>query len=560
MEFLFVFPLIAGVMLAGAAVALGFARHPAARWLAFELVICALWLLAGWGELSASDADLKYEWYRFRYATSVFSAPFLLFTVAELVGDRRWVRLPSLVAFLAPYVISLPFAFTLKEHTWLRKDLHLAQALGLEWWVGTPGPLAWVAMATSYLADVLVLWLLVRAIRQHRGTERAEFATLFGVSLFPAALDLLARFNVGPLPGFNLAPFALVPSFAAVVWMFARFDTFDVMSAMHTLLLHRIPSPVFVVDDEGLVLEANDAAATVLGHTAPALRGRPTAELTTLFAGEAPVIELGEGVERRWFRRSSTELTDRRGRRRGTMWVFDDVTAERLRAEEALAVARLGEEKRHARQLELLVRDLHDGVGGSTASVTMLAALGLKEDAAGKDTALRRIQHLAMEGSADIRSLLNSLENEEPTWPALLVDFRSHGVGLLERSQVAFSFRVEGTPPRKGPSLYAGVSLFRLYKEVLTNVVKHAQATRVEVVVTFTGEQLVMVVRDDGVGLPPPEVRPQGRGLRNISNRAVELGGTVRFEPTLPAGLTVQLALPLPLHSPVDAPAQQGRP
>ena len=136
-----------------------------------------------------------------------------------------------------------------------------------------------------------VAWAFHRAIRQRRGTERAEFATLFGVSLLPAALDLLARFNVGPLPGFNLAPFALVPSFAALVWMVARFDTFDVMSAMHTLLLHRIPSLVFVVDDGGLVLEANDAAATALGAQAiisVAIRSAAAARAAVRPASPAP--------------------------------------------------------------------------------------------------------------------------------------------------------------------------------------------------------------------------------------------------------------------------------
>ena len=63
-------------------------------------------------------------------------------------------------------------------------------------------------------------------------------------------------------------------------------------------------------------------------------------------------------------------------------------------------------------------------------------------------------------------------------------------------------------------------------REALTNVVRHAEATRVDLSLTTDGDRLTLEVADDGVGLP--EERPGGgNGLRNMGNRAEELGGSM---------------------------------
>jgi signal transduction histidine kinase len=77
------------------------------------------------------------------------------------------------------------------------------------------------------------------------------------------------------------------------------------------------------------------------------------------------------------------------------------------------------------------------------------------------------------------------------------------------------------------------VALLRCAEEGLRNIVKHAQATKVDVILDDDGDQAMLTVRDDGVG-PGPGASPPGScyGLRMLRERARTLGGTL----TLGAG------------------------
>jgi signal transduction histidine kinase len=70
----------------------------------------------------------------------------------------------------------------------------------------------------------------------------------------------------------------------------------------------------------------------------------------------------------------------------------------------------------------------------------------------------------------------------------------------------------------------AAIALFRIAQEAMTNVLKHAQATRVYVGITIAGDQLLMVVRDDGRGLTQQPGR-RTHGLTGMRHRAEALGG-----------------------------------
>lgn len=70
----------------------------------------------------------------------------------------------------------------------------------------------------------------------------------------------------------------------------------------------------------------------------------------------------------------------------------------------------------------------------------------------------------------------------------------------------------------------AAQHLIPVLREALTNVVKHANASRVDVTIDLDGDCVVLSVHDDGVGLVTQ--RPHGHGLRNMRDRAAALGGT----------------------------------
>jgi signal transduction histidine kinase len=91
------------------------------------------------------------------------------------------------------------------------------------------------------------------------------------------------------------------------------------------------------------------------------------------------------------------------------------------------------------------------------------------------------------------------------------------------------------------------IAAFRIAEEAMTNVLRHARASRCEVRLEVDGA-LVISVSDDGVGLPG-RTRPDGIGLASMRQRADDLGGCCTVGPAGPSGVIVRARLPLEVTS-----------
>jgi len=94
-------------------------------------------------------------------------------------------------------------------------------------------------------------------------------------------------------------------------------------------------------------------------------------------------------------------------------------------------------------------------------------------------------------------------------------------------------------------------AVYRIFQEILTNVIRHAQATRIEVTLEETATFLTLRVRDNGRGITQSEMdSPRSIGLLGMHERARLLGGEVQFHGTPGQGTTVTVRLPLEPASP----------
>jgi signal transduction histidine kinase len=88
-------------------------------------------------------------------------------------------------------------------------------------------------------------------------------------------------------------------------------------------------------------------------------------------------------------------------------------------------------------------------------------------------------------------------------------------------------------------------ALFRIFQETLTNVARHASATRVDVRLTRENGNLILEVRDDGCGVSEDEVwAGSSLGLIGMRERALLLGGELTIRGTPGAGTTVRVRIP----------------
>jgi len=188
-----------------------------------------------------------------------------------------------------------------------------------------------------------------------------------------------------------------------------------------------------------------------------------------------------------------------------------------------------------------LARDLHDGA--QQRLVATLIALQLADecfdrDPVGAHDLLQTALGHARDGLAELRELAAGVH------PSILTNrgLRAAVEALAGRGPVVVDVEV---PPGRYPPHVEAAAYF-VIAEALTNVVKHARATRIWVRVEERRGLLDVLISDDGVG--GADVR--GGGLRGLTDRVEALGGTVRVES--PAGAGTRLAACLPLAAPEE--------
>jgi signal transduction histidine kinase len=85
---------------------------------------------------------------------------------------------------------------------------------------------------------------------------------------------------------------------------------------------------------------------------------------------------------------------------------------------------------------------------------------------------------------------------------------------------------------------------FLMFKEALTNIARHSQATFVEVDISESAGRWQMRIRDNGVGFDST-VQPAGNGLKNLHNRAQKLKGILEIKSQRGCGTTVTFSVEL---------------
>ena len=229
-----------------------------------------------------------------------------------------------------------------------------------------------------------------------------------------------------------------------------------------------------------------------------------------------------------------------------------DIT-ERMNAEQqirqaheelrGLSVAML--EVREAERTRL-ARELHDELGQALTAMKM--DVDLLESTLPSERADLRERVAAMHKLLDV-TVSTTRRISSDLRPLVLDDL---GLGaaaewlvqsLPQRAGLASELRVDPSLAQLGEP-YAS-ALFRVMQESLTNITRHARAKRVEVQLERVGDDALLSVSDDGIGLDPNARTKTSFGLRGIRERVLLLGGSVDITSRPGAGTKVMARIPL---------------
>ncbi|HEX2496026.1 MAG TPA: GAF domain-containing protein [Gaiellaceae bacterium] len=192
-----------------------------------------------------------------------------------------------------------------------------------------------------------------------------------------------------------------------------------------------------------------------------------------------------------------------------------------------------------------LARELHDETGQALTSIL----LGLRsiEDATRDNPQVREsvlaLRELVVSTLHDVRRLAVELR------PKALDDFGL--VPALERlaetfaEQTEVDVHVQATLGEERLDPEIETALYRIVQEALTNVVKHAQAQTISVVLTKKGDSVTALIEDDGQGFDPSQGVGDGLGLLGMRERITLLRGRVAVESSEGSGTVVVVEVPI---------------
>jgi len=196
-------------------------------------------------------------------------------------------------------------------------------------------------------------------------------------------------------------------------------------------------------------------------------------------------------------------------------------------------------------EFERLARDLHDGAIQKvyTAGLLVESASHLAEPKTEIGSRLARAVLVLNDAIADLRHNLAELHH-----PGVFTSSESLAQilsGLAEdphyNTMVHISLDIK-LPDDKALSPVRATHVVAILHEALANIVRHANARKVNIQAGDLGERLRVVINDDGVGLSP-DMQP-GYGLRNMRDRSRLLNGELRFSDPSGRGTTVTLEIP----------------
>lgn len=224
---------------------------------------------------------------------------------------------------------------------------------------------------------------------------------------------------------------------------------------------------------------------------------------------------------------------------------FMDIT-ERKKAEETLREkARLEDERRNLLEKERMLMELHDGLGGITTNISLLAELASNSSRTEEMKKLiETIAALSKEGHFEVRTFMQGLDSKGTDWHTLGAELRKQGISMLEPHGIAFDMALSLENAEEQPGSLIYINLFRVFKEAITNIIKHSEAKTVNVALGLTSDKLTLAIKDNGMG----GKRGKGRGISNMKVRAEEIGGDLNV--TFKNGTTVCLEVPMPLKYP----------
>ncbi|MGE4317741.1 MAG: histidine kinase N-terminal 7TM domain-containing protein [Deferribacterales bacterium] len=487
-------------------------------------IIGFLWSLYYFIELTVADVTISHEMAKYRHVF-LQVVPFFMICAIHLLVKRKmppkWISI--LLFVFGIYQIILQILFSGSTMVW---DIYETAVTSDGYVLTRLEPGIW--MKVNYiifqnLPYLYGIYILISGMKSSKKSYR-EQCGIFAVSIILCLIFLVVyKFHLKDFGYYNPTAFVFIMLSIGYTSVVYQKSIFISVPYVKESVFDIIQLAVMIVDEEEKLIDCNTQAKNLFRVTDKDFQsdirdvfGRLNICWESITVEKPASITVAvENNEKRIFSVLKKEVQHKIS---GYVLVFTDVTDQYALINAA-----------HAREIvtykESLLGDMHDGIGGVMATAAMLSQSAHDEDDMDeKNIKLERIVRLLENGSHELRSMLNLLDKDDISWASLVSDMREFSSTVLEAKGIQKKFLVVGSPFDNEVNFDRYVNMFRLFKEAVTNVVKHSDATVAEITVVFSGDSLRITVSDNGIGIDFS--KQKGYGINNMQKRAKKLGGT----------------------------------
>jgi signal transduction histidine kinase len=189
-------------------------------------------------------------------------------------------------------------------------------------------------------------------------------------------------------------------------------------------------------------------------------------------------------------------------------------------------------------------QELHDELGASLTSISLAASI-LKD----KIGAAKEIDIISSSSDAMVdkmNEIVWSLNNRNDNYQSLVAYIRKFAIGFLQQSNIEVSFTdIHDTEGAIIPG-FIRRNLYFTVKEALHNIVKHAQAKKVDLKITLKGQHFFIDIVDDGKGMENALQSNTGNGLKNMEVNIKSIGGVIEWIAS--KGTSIKIQSPITIN------------
>lgn len=174
--------------------------------------------------------------------------------------------------------------------------------------------------------------------------------------------------------------------------------------------------------------------------------------------------------------------------------------------------------------------DFHDELGNKLAGITIVSELMLKDELIKQSNSFEMLQQIQKDAKSlyfGIRDFVWSIDSKSDYLEELIVYLSDFGEELFQNSQITFKVQKKINNEIKKLPTYWSRQLLLLFKEAMTNTLKHSKATEVTLFFTLEKDNLIIQLIDNGIGFTTNSLK-RTNGLNNMQKRVKKING--RFD------------------------------